>query len=109
MKGLNISHDTIKVLVENKVGKFQISHIAIFLMIYLLWQRNKGKTNKWDYIKLKSLSMTKETNISPGWCGSEDRVPACQPKGRRFNSQSGHMPGLQARSPVGDAQEAATH
>ena len=26
---------------------------------------------------------------------------ACEPKGRWFNSQSGHMPGLQARSPVG--------
>ena len=27
-------------------------------------------------------------------------------KGGQFDSQSGHMPGLQARSPVGDAQEA---
>ena len=25
----------------------------------------------------------------------------CKPKGRRFDSQSGHMAGLQARSPVG--------
>ena len=24
----------------------------------------------------------------------------CEPKGRQFNSQSGHMPGLQARFPV---------
>ena len=28
-------------------------------------------------------------------------VLACEPKGRRFDSQAGHMPGLQARSPVG--------
>ena len=35
----------------------------------------------------------------PGWCGSVDRAPKC----RRFNSQSGPMPGLQARSPVGGA------
>ena len=37
----------------------------------------------------------------PGWCGSVDWVPACEPKGCQFNSQSGHMPRLQARSPVG--------
>ena len=44
----------------------------------------------------------------PGWCGSVDWALACKPKGRWFNSQSGHMPGLQARSPVGGAWEAAT-
>ena len=32
-----------------------------------------------------------------------------EPKGHQFDSQSGHMPGLQARSPVGGAQEATTH
>ena len=30
----------------------------------------------------------------PGYCGSVDWVPACEPKGHWFNSQSGHMPGL---------------
>ena len=39
--------------------------------------------------------------FSPGWCGSVDWVPACEPKGRWFNSQSGHKPGLWARFPVG--------
>ena len=34
--------------------------------------------------------------------------PANQ-KGRRIDSQSRHMPGLQARSPVGDTGEATTH
>ena len=33
----------------------------------------------------------------------------CEPKGHWYNSQSGHMPGLWARSPVGGAQEATTH
>ena len=33
--------------------------------------------------------------------GLSGLVPACEAKGRWFNSQSGHMPGLQARSPVG--------
>ena len=37
----------------------------------------------------------------PSWCGSVDSVPACEPEGRRFDSQSGHMPGLWAGSPVG--------
>ena len=45
----------------------------------------------------------------PGWCGSVDWEPACEPKGRWFNSQSGHMPGLRARSPVGGTWEATTH
>ena len=44
-----------------------------------------------------------------GWYGSVDWVLACEPKGRWFDSQSGHMPGLWARSPVGGMQEATTH
>ena len=38
---------------------------------------------------------------SPIWCGLVDWMPACKPKGPQFDSQSGYMPGLQARSPVG--------
>ena len=45
----------------------------------------------------------------PSWWGSEDWAPACEPKGHWFNSQSGHMPGLWARSPVGGAREETTH
>ena len=44
-----------------------------------------------------------------GWCGSVDWVPDCDPKGCGFNSLSGHMLGLQARSPVWGMQEATTH
>ena len=47
--------------------------------------------------------------FNPGWCGSMDWVPACEPKGCQFDSQSGHMPGLQARSPAGGAREATNH
>ena len=47
--------------------------------------------------------------LCPGWCGSVDWVPACEPNSGRFDSQSGHMPGLQARSPVGGMQETTTH
>ena len=43
--------------------------------------------------------------FSPGWCGSMDWVPACKLKGHWFDFQSGHMPGLQARSPLGGMHE----
>ena len=43
---------------------------------------------------------------STGWCGSADWVLACEPKGCPFDSQSGHMPGLWARSPVRGMWEA---
>ena len=47
--------------------------------------------------------------IHPGWCGSVDWALACKPNGRWFDSQSGHMPGLHARSPVDSVREATTH
>ena len=34
---------------------------------------------------------------------------ACKPKVPRFDSQSGHIPGLWARCPVGGIREATTH
>ena len=37
---------------------------------------------------------------SPSWCGPVNLAPGCKPKGRQFDSQSRHMPGLRARSPV---------
>ena len=46
---------------------------------------------------------------SPGWCGSVDWVPVCEPKGCQFDSQSGHMLGLQARSTGGGVWQATTH
>ena len=39
--------------------------------------------------------------MSPDWCGSVGWALSCKLKGRHFNSQSGHLPGLWARSPVG--------
>ena len=47
-----------------------------------------------------------QDRISPGWCGPVDGVPACKLKSCWFDSQSGHMPGLWARSPVGGVWEA---
>ena len=49
---------------------------------------------------------TDRQKSSPGWCGSVDWELACKPKGCQFHSQSGHMPGFRARSPVGGVQVA---
>ena len=50
----------------------------------------------------------KKRQFGSGWCGSVDWVQACEPKGCWFDSQSGHMPGLLARSPVGGMRKATT-
>ena len=76
----------------------------------------------WKYLKFCSstliISLTqinsyknskKKKKKSLGWCGSVDWTWACKPKGCWCDSQSGHMPGLQARSPVEGAWEATTH
>ena len=48
------------------------------------------------------------TYSSPGCCGSVDWALASKTKGHHFDSQSRHMPGLWARSPVGSMWEATT-
>ena len=45
----------------------------------------------------------------PGCCGSVGWTLACKLKGHWFDSQSGPMRGLWARSPVGGVWEATTH
>ena len=80
--------------------------------------RGRKCVNKWYQLKLTILRFyfshmadfyvvfslkipTVKSHISPGWCGAVELAPGCGPKGPWFNSQSGHMPGLQAQSPVG--------
>ena len=58
---------------------------------------------------LKNFMHNEKKQWSPDWCGSVDWALACKPKGHRFESQSGHKPGLRARSPAGGTQEATTH
>ena len=55
------------------------------------------------------LDTNYKNNAGPGLCGSVDWVQACEPKRHWSDSQSGHMPGLQARSPVEGELEATTH
>ena len=47
--------------------------------------------------------------ITQPWLQLSGLSVGCEQKGCRFNTQSGHMPGLRARFPAGGAQEATTH
>ena len=61
-KRLTYKCDTIKVLEKNIGSKISdIPHSNIFADIPPLAREIKGKINKWDYIKLKSFFMPKET------------------------------------------------
>ena len=64
VKSLNTSHDTIKVLEEN-IGRqiSDIPHSNIFADMSPRVRKIKEKINKWDYTKLKSFCMAKETII----------------------------------------------
>ena len=65
----------------------------------------------WEYWRAHSSRLThcsgghtralRRKTQTPGWCGSVDWAPACELKGLWFDSQSGHVPGLRVRSPVG--------
>ena len=83
------SQDPMRVLMKNrhspKIWQFQLNIINRFLLKFSQVSHHVGSKIKW---------------LCPSWCGSVDWVPACELKGRQFNSQSGHLPGLQARSPV---------
>ena len=43
---------------------------------------------------------------SPDWCGSVDWASSCKLGGHWFHFQSGHTPGLPARSRIGGVREA---
>ena len=64
-----------------------------------------------DLEMLASLSLWhfQKAGWGPGWCSSVDWAWACEWKGCQFGSQSGHRPGLWARSLVGDMWGATTH
>ena len=60
IKGLNISHDTIKVVEENIGRKISdIPHSNIFTNLSPSARDIKERISKWDLIKLKSFCMAK--------------------------------------------------
>ena len=64
MKNVNAISDTIKVLEENIGSKISdISCSNIFADTASRAREIKEKINKWDYLKLKSFCMAKETII----------------------------------------------
>ena len=60
IKNLNIRPETVELLEENIVGKLLTWVLA---RIFWIWHQKatKAKINKWDYIKLKSFCIPKET------------------------------------------------
>ena len=106
-------------------------HIHMCCVLPFLWSSRTYKTNAndrghnsiylWEVVSWKVHCICRESSrctlsmfwlsknkSSPGWCGSVDWGLAYEPKDRWFDSQSGHVPGLQARSPVGGVWETTT-
>ena len=64
IKDLNISHNTLKVLVEKIGSKISdVPHSNIFADVSPKAREINEKINRWDYIKLKRFCMAKETSI----------------------------------------------
>ena len=74
---------------------------VILVLIFEYLVCNRGSIYTRENINFILLKIKR----GPGGCSSVDWVPACKPKGHQFDSQSGHMPGLLARSPAGDMWE----
>ena len=62
IKDLNVKQETVKIQKEN-IGSnlFDISHSSSFLDWSPEVRETKAKINYWDYIKIKSFCMVKET------------------------------------------------
>ena len=73
------------------------------------WPEGFSRYNRDSLANKVNFLVNQKTDFCPAWYGSVDWAMACKPKGRWFDSQSGHVPGLQARSPAVGVQEASTH
>ena len=81
----------------DKKYKFHLWNIVIKLLPFLLLSPAKTRglvENGWYMIEIYNHLLNKRINLHPGWCGSVNWAPACQPKNHWFNSQSGNIPGL---------------
>ena len=74
--------------------------------IFYIWII-EGVTQLYTFVKTHWNHTLQIAEFTPG--SSVDWARACKAKHCRFDSQSGHMPGLQARPPLGGTREAATH
>ena len=95
-------------------NSFQIIHLGDQLFLspwgYCLRKANREENGRaYALDKMLDIFHMLKSGIDPGWYTSVDWVPVCEPKGYWFDSQSGHMPGLRARSPVGGTWEVTTH
>ena len=61
IKNLNVRPETIKLLEDNIGSTFDIGLRNIFLGMSPQARAKKGKTNRWDNIKLKSFCTAEET------------------------------------------------
>ena len=61
----------------------------------MMKMRRRKKEKEWEEKKMA----VKKYRYSPNWCGSVGWALSSKLKGHQFDSQSGHMPGLPARSP----------
>ena len=87
----------------------RVPQVGIEPSTFLLW--DKAPTNWATPAKAKEFFKC-YLNINatcPGQCGRVDWVLTSELKGCWFDSQSGHMPGLRTRFPVGGTREATTH
>ena len=95
-------------LFEKMTVKMEARGFPLALSISTIRLRGKSLTLRflwWNLTHIKVFCCTKAQQGLPNWCGSVDWEPACEPKDCRFDSQSGCMPELQARSPAGGPGE----
>ena len=112
---LDFSHYNRRVVISHDCFSLQfpkaydIEHFFMILIYHLyIFFREMSVQILCSFFNWDVFLMFKEFFCSGCWC-SVDWAPACKPKGLQFNSQSGHMPGLHARSPIGGTWEAITH
>ena len=73
------------------LGNGSINYIALYL-------RHVSRSRERERKGMRRFNIPHRSHER---CGSVDWAPFCKLKGHQFNSQSGHLPGLWARSPVG--------
>ena len=109
---LNVYYRFLLVILQMFSERYSVEQTqVIYFKWIIVWLCSYFKNN--HQVQLRNQPLHSKVNviilIIPNWCGSVDWVPACEPKGCWFDSQSGLMPGLQARSlVVGDTWESTT-